>query len=75
MSSKFLLLRNDAFIITYVAIFSLLSGYFTVLIYEFASKDFTDKSSQTFATTQLNISFQVSGLPCLLAERGVESWM
>lgn len=54
--------RSDLFIISFVAVFSVLSGYFTVLIYEFASKEFTDKSAQTYATTQLNISFQVRNI-------------
>lgn len=51
--------RSDAFIIAIVAIFSLSSGYLTVLIYEFASFD-QDKKTQAAATSLLNLSFQVS---------------
>jgi hypothetical protein len=50
--------RSDAFIIFIVAVFSLSSGYLTVLIYEYASAD-QDKRTQAAATSLLNLSFQV----------------
>ena len=53
-----LLWRNDVFIIAIIAIFSLSSGYFTVLIYEFASQE-ENRSKQIQATRALNLSFQV----------------
>jgi hypothetical protein len=50
--------RNDAFVVTLVACFSVMSGYFTVLIYEYAAAGL-EKSSQTAATRLLNLCFQV----------------
>jgi hypothetical protein len=50
--------RSDTFVIGIVAIFSLSSGYLTVLIYEYASND-CDKPTQAAATGLLNLSFQV----------------
>jgi hypothetical protein len=50
--------RSDIFVIGIVAVFSLSSGYLTVLIYEYASKD-CDKPTQVAATGLLNLSFQV----------------
>jgi ABC-type Na+ efflux pump permease subunit len=42
-----------------VAVFSVMSGYFTVLIYEYAAAGL-DKSSQTAVTRLLNIGFQLA---------------
>ena len=50
--------RSDAFVISVVALFSVSSGYLTVLIYEFASVG-QDKRTQATATALLNLSFQV----------------
>lgn len=47
------------FITLLVAVFSILSGYFTVLIYEYAAAATTDKAIKTQITAKLNISFQV----------------
>ena len=41
-----------------VATFSFLSGYFTVLIYEYAAAGL-EKGAQTSATRLLNLCFQV----------------
>jgi hypothetical protein len=46
------------FVVTLVACFSVMSGYFTVLIYEYAAAGL-EKSSQTAATRLLNLCFQV----------------
>lgn len=46
------------FVVALVACFSVLSGYFTVLIYEYAAAGL-EKSSQTAATRLLNLCFQV----------------
>jgi hypothetical protein len=51
--------RSDLFIIALVAVFSMMSGYFTVLVYEYAATGL-DKSSQTYVTRLLNICFHVS---------------
>jgi hypothetical protein len=42
-----------------VAIFSLLSGYFIVLIYEYAAALHREKHAQVAVTTILNTCFQV----------------
>ena len=46
------------FVISIVAVFSVSSGYLTVLIYEYASNG-CDKPTQAAATGLLNLSFQV----------------
>ena len=51
-------LRSDIFIILLVAIFSLQSGYFMVLINEYAARGL-DKVSQTYAAREINLWFQV----------------
>lgn len=43
----------------FVGLFSVLSGYFTVLIYEYAAKSEASKASRAHATNILNMSFQV----------------
>lgn len=47
-------------IIALVGAFSVLSGYFTVLIYEYAAASAPDKAAQAHVTAVLNICFQVS---------------
>ncbi len=60
--------QNDILIVTIVGTFSLVNGYFCVLIYEYASKCVTDhgKNAQTYATTLLNIVFQMSSFCAVL---------
>lgn len=58
--------RSDVFICIIVSIFSLLSGYFTVLIYEYAAEDGLDKAAQTYATALLNICFQLAAFTAVL---------
>jgi hypothetical protein len=45
-------------VILLVASFAVMSGYFTVLIYEYAAEGL-DKCAQTAATRLLNLCFQV----------------
>lgn len=52
--------RSDLFACILVGSFSILSGYFTVLIYEYASHDGLDGAAQIYATQLLNISFQIA---------------
>lgn len=59
--------QSDFFIIFIVAIFSVLAGYFTVLIYEFACKDYADEKKRTFATSLLNISFQLAAFTSVIS--------
>ena len=47
-----------------VAFFSFLSGYFTVLIYEYAAAGL-EKGAQTSATRLLNLCFQVCVCVCV----------
>ena len=54
------------FICIIVSIFSMLSGYFTVLIYEYAAEDGLDKAAQTYATALLNICFQLAAFTAVL---------
>lgn len=58
--------RSDIFVCFIVGIFSVSNGYFAVLIYEYAADRVKDKgkNAQAFATTLLNITFQLS---CFLA--------
>ena len=58
--------RSDVFICIVVSVFSLLSGYFTVLIYEYAAEDGLDKAAQTYATALLNICFQLAAFTAVL---------
>ena len=51
--------QSDAFVVILVAAFSIMNGYFTVLIYEYAAAG-RHKSDQTAATRLLNICFQVN---------------
>lgn len=53
-----ILFRSDVFVILLVATFAVMSGYFTVLVYEYAAAGL-DKSAQTAVTRILNICFQV----------------
>lgn len=51
--------RSDLFIGMVVGAFSALSGYLTVLIYEYAAEGL-DGAAQTYATGLLNMSFQLA---------------
>jgi hypothetical protein len=54
--------RSDIFVCSIVGLFSLINGYFAVLIYEYAAHRVEDKgkNAQAYATTLLNITFQIS---------------
>lgn len=54
--------RSDVFVCFIVGVFSLINGYFAVLIYEYAADRVKDKgkNAQAYATTLLNITFQIS---------------
>jgi len=58
-------LRSDLFISANVGIFSALSGYLTVLIYEYAAEGL-DGAAQTYATGLLNMSFQLAAFTAVL---------
>jgi hypothetical protein len=57
--------RSDFFISLNVGFFSALSGYLTVLIYEYAV-DGLDGAAQTYATGLLNMSFQLAAFSAVL---------
>ncbi len=59
-----LLPRNDVAVCVVVGLFSVVNGYFSVLIYEYAAKRVEDKgkNAQAYATTLLNVTFQVSSV-------------
>ena len=57
--------RSDLFISFIVGIFSALSGYLTVLIYEYAAEGL-DGAAQTYATGLLNMSFQLAAFTAVL---------
>ena len=54
-----------------VASFSFLSGYFTVLIYEYAAAGL-EKGAQTSATRLLNLCFQVCNLTKMKTKNEIE---
>ena len=72
--------RSDVYISILVGIFSVLSGYFTVLIYEYAARG-KDGAAQTYATQLLNICFQIAAftavaLSVIITSTGwVEGWI
>lgn len=72
--------RSDIYVSILVGIFSVLSGYFTVLIYEFAARG-KDGAAQTYATQLLNICFQIAAftavsLSVIITSTGwVEGWI
>jgi len=51
--------QNDVLIALQVGIFSILSGYFSVLCYEYAAMQFDCKAFQAYAGTIMNLTFQV----------------
>jgi len=52
--------RSDVYVCSIVAVYALLSGYFTVLIYEYAARDVNSKAAQSYAGSVLNLFFQVN---------------
>jgi len=72
--------RSDIYISILVGFYSVLSGYFTVLIYEFAARG-KDGAAQTYATQLLNICFQIAAftavsLSVIITSTGwVEGWI
>lgn len=52
--------QSDAFIITVVALFSIMSGYLAVLSYEYAAGALQTKAGQSMAGTLMNSTFQVT---------------
>ncbi len=72
--------RSDAYVSILVGVFSVLSGYFTVLIYEYAARG-KDGAAQTYATQLLNICFQIAAftavsLSVIITSTGwVEGWI
>lgn len=65
-------LRSDLFISFNVGIFSALSGYLTVLIYEYAAEGL-DGAAQTYATGLLNMSFQLAAFTAVLMSVSITS--
>ncbi len=53
------LVRSDIFIVIYVALFSLASGYVSVLTYEYAAGDDLTTAERAHATNIMNMCFQV----------------
>eukprot|EP00615_Pteridomonas_danica_P010569 CAMPEP_0114367360 /NCGR_PEP_ID=MMETSP0101-20121206/29998_1 /TAXON_ID=38822 ORGANISM="Pteridomonas danica, Strain PT" /NCGR_SAMPLE_ID=MMETSP0101 /ASSEMBLY_ACC=CAM_ASM_000211 /LENGTH=364 /DNA_ID=CAMNT_0001516943 /DNA_START=425 /DNA_END=1522 /DNA_ORIENTATION=- len=52
--------KSDVFIITIVAVFSILSGYLAVLSYEYAAASLQTKAGQSMAGTLMNSTFQTA---------------
>ena len=52
--------RNDWFICGVVGLFSILNGYFSVLIYEYAASADLNAAGRTHATSILNMAFQLA---------------
>lgn len=52
--------ESDAFIIVLVCVFSALSGYLSVLSYEYAASSLRTKKGQSNACTLMNTTFQVA---------------
>ena len=70
----FFLPQNDVLICVIVGIFSVINGYFAVIIYEYASNEvlYMGKTAQNFATALLNITFQFSAFLAVLCSILVE---
>jgi len=68
--------QNDTFIVYVVGIFSLINGYFGVLIYEYASHETSHlgKNAQTYAANLLNIVFQISAFVSVSASFIITSY-
>jgi hypothetical protein len=62
--------RNDTFLLTFEACFSVMSGYISVLVYEYASRQCTNRAARARSASTLNMCFQVS-LLCGLCDWGV----
>ncbi len=67
----FSFVRSDIFIAVFVGLFSVLSGYFTVLIYEYAAKSEASKASRAHATNILNLSFQFAAFMAVVMSVGI----
>eukprot|EP00606_Chrysophyceae_sp_TOSAG23-5_P001522 GSChrysophyteH2.ASY1.ANO1.403.1 assembled CDS len=65
--------QNDNFVVFIVGIFSLANGYFSVLIYEYASHDTSHlgKNAQTYSASLLNIVFQISAFVSVSASTAI----
>lgn len=53
------MIRNDAFLLTFEAVFSVLAGYIGVLVYEYAARDTVSRAARARAASTLNMGFQV----------------
>lgn len=51
--------RSDIFIIVFVGVYSVASGYLSVLIYECAASENMSKAVRAHAANTLNMGFQV----------------
>ncbi len=60
--ARFFYCRSDLFVIIYVGVFSLLSGYLSILTYEYAAASQVSSAERAQATNILNMCFQVSPL-------------
>lgn len=65
--------RSDVFICVIVAVHSLLSGYFAILLYEYAARDVQSKAAKTYAATLLNTTFQFAAFTSVVASMIVSS--
>ena len=61
--------QSDAFVIGIIMVFSVLSGYLSVLSYEYAAASVHTKAGQAFSGALMNTTFQVSSEYVLLVAR------
>ena len=52
--------QSDLFIILYVAVFSVGSGYIGIVSYEYAARDLKSTAAKSYSATLMNTTFQVS---------------
>lgn len=50
---------NDTFILAFEAVFSLMAGYISVLVYEYAARGSASRAGRARAASTLNMGFQV----------------
>jgi hypothetical protein len=80
MSPQFFIFRtniysNNTFILAFEAVFSLMSGYINVLVYEYSAEEQQSSSQRATAASTLNMSFQVRSTSFLVFDcRVIVAW-
>ena len=65
--------RSDWFIIAFVAVYSMSSGYIAVLCYEYAAPEHMTRAQRSHAASVLNMSFQIAAFCAVLLSITVTS--